>query len=63
MGSLQTVIPAGATAGDSVCVTVSLVDDNLLEENGESFSIRLRSENAERGLAILIVSITDDDGN
>ncbi len=66
VGSLQTVIPAGSTVGLSsrVCVNVSLVDDNLLEENGERFSVRLQSENAEVGSSNTIdVSITDDDGN
>ncbi len=66
VGSLQTVIPAGSTAGPSsrVCVNVSLVDDDLLEENGEVFSVRLQSENAEVGSSNTIdVSITDDDGN
>ena len=66
VGSLQTVIPAGSTAGPSsrVCVNVSLVDDDLLEENGEVFSVRLQSENVEVGSSNTIdVSITDDDGN
>ena len=66
LGSLQTVILAGSIAGPSsrVCVNVSLVDDDLLEENGERFSVRLQSENAEVGSSKNIdVSITDDDGN
>ncbi len=67
MGSLQTVIPAGATTGDSsrVCVTVSLVDDDLLEENGERLSALLQSKNAKLGVAenTTVVSISDDDGN
>ena len=67
VGSLQTVIPAGATAGVSsrVCVTVSLVDDDLLEDDGEIFSALLQSENAKLGVAenTTVVSISDNDGN
>ncbi len=61
------MIPAGSTAGDSshhACVTISIVDDNLLEVDGERFSVRLQSENAEVSSSNTInVSITDDDGN
>ncbi len=60
------MIPVGSTVGLSsrVCVTVSLVDDNLLEKNGERFSVRLQSQNTEVGSSNNIdVSITDDDGN
>ncbi len=67
VGSLQTVIPAGATAGASsrVCVTVSLTDDNLLEDDGETFSAVLQSENARLGATEnnTVVSISDGDGN
>ncbi len=66
VGSLQTMIPVGSTVGLSsrICVTVSLVDDNLLEENGEIFSVRLQSKNAEVSSSNNIdVFITDDDGN
>ncbi len=66
VGSLQTVIPAGATVGPTsrACVTVSLVDDDLLEFHGERFQARLQSENTGVGGSRLInVSIDDNDGN
>ena len=66
VGSLQTVIPAGATVGPTsrACVTVSLVDDDLLELNGERFQAHLQSENTGVGGSRLInVSINDNDGN
>ncbi len=66
VGSLQTVIPAGATVGPTsrACVTVSLVDDDLLESNGQQFYVLLKSQNARVGLSDSIeVTISDADGN
>ena len=59
---LQGVIPF-ASPSSPVCVTVSVVDDDILEDDGEMFSARLTSTNARVGSQdTREVSITDNDG-
>ncbi len=61
--SLQGVI-SSADGNSPVCVTVSIVDDDILEEDNEMFSARLTSTNAGVGwMNSIDVSITDNDGS
>ena len=65
MGSLQATIPAGSVVGPSsdACVSVSLVDDDILEAT-QSFSATLSVASAEEGFVITTtVSIMDIESN
>ncbi len=64
VGSLQGVFPAGSVPGlvSDVCVTLSLVDDDVLEPT-QQFSVLLTSLNAEVSSTDQItVDIMDGEG-
>ena len=64
VGSLQTVFPVGSVPdlAPDVCVTVSLVDDEILEPT-QQFSILLTSPNANvSSTDEITVDITDGEG-
>lgn len=62
-GSASTMFVAGSMIDNFVCISVSLVDDDILEEDGEMFSAILSSDNARVGsLTSTLVTINDNDG-
>ncbi len=63
IGSLQTMFPVNSVPGSTpdACVTVSLIDDEILESTQE-FSIILSSDNAQVSTDRIAVDIMDGEG-
>ena len=57
------VFPAGSVQGDAVCINISIINDNVLETNNESFFVNITTDDADisPGLASATIHILEND--